>query len=329
MLDGHFLLVNTDTELTLTLKACALVCRAWYSPCRKFLMEDVCLSSRDQLRDIRLACIQSPSIINFKKTKTCTLKDPHAMEYPSPFHHLFPHHFSRDLSSLEKLQIIGNPNAGISRSLPCLPQLRMHLAHLHNLQHLMLQNYHLETFWDLRRILVSRSSLTPVILAEVTWPAINREFGLPSHISAASRLLDVISIEVSSFWDVLLIWVIPTLRLSKWSTGEPSTERSPTLRRDEFAIFERLLETTTGPAKSLKFTWKYGKDGDKCGLNHVVSLCIHIQNFEPRRGLEEWMAHSKSSRRPQDERAHRGSPIDPPLSKSNRCGSFPPLPSNF
>ncbi|KAJ3484409.1 hypothetical protein NLI96_g5673 [Meripilus lineatus] len=130
----------------------------------------------------------------------------------------------------------------------------------------MLQNYHLETFWDLRRILVSRSSLTPVILAEVTWPAINREFGLPSHISAASRLLDVISIEVSSFWDVLLIWVIPTLRLSKWSTGEPSTERSPTLRRDEFAIFERLLETTTGPAKSLKFTWKYGKDGDKWDL---------------------------------------------------------------
>lgn len=188
-------------QVTKALASCCLVCHAWSSICQIYLLESVRLASGEQMRHVVLAMSYTTKPIGsyVKRLRIDSSTN------DGPFHHLVPYYMARRLPYLTGLSIFGaTTNTDL---FPIPKQFTMYLSHFRCLSSLFLCRYHFQTFWDLRRFVVTLPMLLDLTLIGVTWPQFSDDLQMtPSLPSSARRLQRVNCGTRSASREVLWLW---------------------------------------------------------------------------------------------------------------------------
>lgn len=256
---------SEQTHITNTLKSCGLVCKAWFLICRRFLMKNVRLSSRNHLEDLALSgssIVGSPfpHIVNLVLTTSLNESN------PRPFHHLFPHYFSTKMPSLFRLYIIEDKNPNRPVIFPVPRSITMHLGHFRTLTKLRLVHLQFQSLWDLRRLVISPPSLSSLWLRDVSWPSPFEEpLRVPSLISTPHKLSEVKISECLRHWEIFWVWTTscaPTTSATAESTSREHTLPAFTTRDTVIlsGLVEKFLPVTITP----QILWSYREERHSC-----------------------------------------------------------------
>ena len=227
---GHENIDNIDHDTlrtwARTLGCCSLVCKSWVSICQIHLMRVVDLESGKQLE--KMASVLAAAECPLRSWPVKLRLSPLAGFQSS--HHLVPYHLSIKLPSLDVLEYRGVFMAkGFQRSTVIAhPTFSMHLKQFRTITSLILREYRFQNFWDLRRFIVSLTSLSTLVINNTDWPSPSEELGrFPSLLHTASRLSEVRVERCTSINDILWCWI---------TSCRPSTSGPPILPDNEFPI---------------------------------------------------------------------------------------------
>lgn len=258
-----------------SLRACCLVCRRWVRTCQVYIMEEVRLYSQKHLEKMVEAMSSSTSPLASYVVKI-TL-DPLGQS----FHHLVPHFLATKLPSLK---VIEYPNVFMAKAFErsifqCHQTLTMHLRHFRGVTSFILTEYYFETFWELRRVVVSLPALEVLTLRDINWPSPFQEVlhhlpqRFPSLPFIALKLSQVNTLRCSLPSEVLWFWVSSRIPAVGQDTIAPDGELPyPSFTIQDGVTLRRIIQLVIPPSLELKHQWSYDATHRNCKL--VTQLLV-------------------------------------------------------
>lgn len=192
------------------------------------------------------------------------------------FHHLALHYLATKLPYLRTLWINGPLTTdGTNQIFPHPKAQPMLIRQFHTLTELKISNYNLQSFRDLRRLVVAPPLLSALELLNVGWISplgSDKCQNLPSLLTTASMLSKVYMENCSFAWDVVWFWATTaSTPVLKSTSNQSGGRRHPILSVDDACTIVRLLKAMDGSQQS-HFGWAYNDDseGDTCESQSVT-----------------------------------------------------------
>ncbi len=274
--EERFLHPPTDDQRLITdsLRSCSLVCKGWFLFCRQLLIRNIHVSSRNRLEDmISYKPFDSlgspyPHIVNMVLGSTPGVTD------SRPFHHLTLHYFATKLPALIALYICGD----ISRMLPVPKSLCMQLGLFRSLANLRLIHIRFQSFWDLRRLVVSPPSLSSLWLRDISWPSLfATPLRVPSLLSTARRLSEVKMSDVPRPWEIFWFWTTSYTPKTSGSIQSSTQEHPyPAFTTHDTIIIEQLIQKFLPPVRASRVHWSYHGKRQDCESSGRATLPLKI-----------------------------------------------------